>query len=109
MANKLLWILERRVIAGNLHLRQDRHDIAGVSRFAQCVLERLLKHVADPTRGRSDKNAERQRRDFTARFFVAMKLIANLRTVAVHDDDSPAIEYEIYNGPQALARMSKLI
>src|SRR5207253_10913597 len=57
VTDELLRILERRIIRRDQHLRQHSHYIATVSRLAERVFERLLQHVANPSRGTRDEHA----------------------------------------------------
>ena len=57
VTDEFLGIFERRVIRRDFDLREDRHHIAYVARFAERVLERLLQHVADPASGRRDEHS----------------------------------------------------
>jgi hypothetical protein len=38
-----------------------------------------------------------------------MELVTDLWAVAVNDDNAPAVEHEIYDWTEAVARMSKLV
>ena len=90
-------------------MRDDRCDVAIAPGEAKRVLERLLDHVADPPGGRGDEHAEWKRRDLRARELVAHELIANLRTVAVHQTEIPSVEREIHDCTEALSRVRELI
>ena len=100
---------KRGIVVPHLHLRDHRRDLAIASRAAERVLERLLDHVADPSGRRRHEHAERQRRDFRAGELVAHELIAHLRSVAVHETQIPAIEREIDDRAEALARVRELV
>jgi hypothetical protein len=80
-----------------------------MSRLSKRVLERLLEHVSNPPRRPRDEYAEWEWRDLAPRFLVSDELISYLRTVAVNDHDSPAIDCEIDYRAEAFARMAKLI
>ena len=75
----------------------------------QRVLQRLLDHVADPAGRRRDEHAERQRTRFLARRLVAHQLVADLRSVAVHDAHVPAVVNQLDDRGEAFARVAKLI
>ena len=73
------------------------------------VLQRLLEHVADPAGRLRDQDAERQRLDHAPGDLVAHQLVADLRPVAVHDDDAPALARQLDDRRHALARMAELV
>jgi hypothetical protein len=109
VTDELLRILQRRIVGSDLHLRENRDDVSGVAGFAQRVLERLLQHVAYPTRSAGHQHSKRQWRDLASRFLVPHKLVPHLWSIAVNYNNSPAVENEIDNWPKALSRVSELI
>jgi hypothetical protein len=109
VSDEFLRILERWIVGRHLHLREDRHDVRRAPRFPQRIFQRLLEHVPDPPGGSRNENAEWQRRDFAPRLLVSVELVANLRAIAMHDYHSPTVQHEIYDRPETLARVAKLI
>src|SRR5437870_2226559 len=86
---------QRRIILPHLNLGDDGRDFTRMPRSSQCILERLLNHVPDPSGSRGDQHAERQRIGFAARDLVANELVADLWSIPVDDADVPAIAHEI--------------
>ena len=97
------------IVGADLHLRDQRDDLARRARAAQRILDRLLDHVADPSRRCGDEHAERERARLRARELVADQLVADLRSVAVHDADVPAVQREVDDRTEALARVAELV
>src|SRR5216110_3327448 len=109
MSDEFFGVLQRRVVGGDLNLCENRHHVARISCFAQCVLERLLQHVPDPASSAGDEYTKRKRRDLAARLLIPDKLVADLRSIAVNYHDPPAIESKIDNGTEAFAGVPELI
>src|SRR6185437_5674106 len=109
MPHEFGWTFQSGIVLINHHLRQHGDDAAVASGRAQCVLQRLLDHVANPSGGCSDEYAEWQGLHGRARLFVANELIAYLRTVAVNDAYAPAILRQRDDRSKTLACMSELI
>ena len=109
MTDEFLGILQRRIIRRDFDLREHRDYVARTSRLAKRIPQRLLEHVSDPAGSSGDEYAERKRRNLAPRLLVADELITNLWTISVDDDYAPSIKHEIDNGPEARARMAKLI
>ena len=84
-------------------------DVAGDAGFPECVLDRLLDHVADPSSGARNENAKRKWRHVCAGYFIAHKLLANLRSVAMDDTEIPSFKSEVYNRAEAFSRVTKLV
>ena len=109
MSDKLRWVFEGRVRRVDLDLSNDRRHVAGDACFSKRVVERLLNHVANPSRSRGYQNSERQRLDMCAGNFVADELVANLRSIAVDDAEMPSITRKIHNHRQAFPCVAKLV
>ena len=77
--------------------------------FAKRVVERLLNHVADPSRRSCHENPEWQRLHMSARNLVANELVADLRSVSVDDAEIPAITRKIDDRREAFTRVAELI
>src|SRR5688572_9833326 len=98
-----------RIVRIDQYLRDHGDDIALDARALQRVLQRLLDHVTNPACGSGHQDAERQRRQHTARHLVAVQLITDLRTIAVHDRDTPTRVRHRDDRRQALARVGELL
>ena len=86
LPDELRRLLQRRIVGADLHLRDQRDDLARRAGAAQRILDRLLDHVADPSRRRGDEHAEWKRARLRACDLVADQLVADLWSVAVHHD-----------------------
>src|SRR5689334_20496789 len=109
MPNELRGLRQCAIVRIHLYLRDQRDYAAVVSDAPQCVLDRLLDHVANPSRGARYKHSQRKWRHLGASYLVANELVSNLRTVAMNDADVPAFVCEIDDGAKALACMAELV
>jgi hypothetical protein len=109
MANELLRITQSRIVGSDFNLSHYRYDIPVASRFTKSVLQRLLEHVSDPPCGFGNKHSEWEWRHFAPRFFISHELVADLRAIAMHDDDAPSIEHEVNDWPETGPRVSELV
>src|ERR1041385_5327626 len=102
--------ISKRGIGGvDFHLRDDGRHTGENSGPFQRILQRLLNHVADPSRRGRHEYAERQGTRLLTSGFVANQLVTLLRPVAVHDAHVPPVEGELDDRTEALTRVSKLI
>ena len=86
---------ERRVGRVDDGLRHDRHDPPVDAPAAQLVADRLEEHVADRALGVADGVVHRDRRHLGLRQLRAAQDEADLRPVAVGDDEPPALLHEL--------------
>ena len=105
----LVGSIERRIVAIDQRLGDDGDDFALHSGRGERVLEGLLEHVPDPARRLGDQDSQRQRLHHLPSRLVPQQLIADLRTVAVHDDDPPSLPGQLYDRRDTLARMPELV
>ena len=109
VSDEFFWILERRIICSDFDLGENCYYVSRVSGLAQIILERLLQHVTDPTSRTGDKYTKWQWCNLATCLLVPDELVADLRPVAVNDDDAPSIENEIDDWAKTLARVPELV
>ena len=100
---------ERRIVAIDQRLGDDGDDFALHSGRGEGVLQGLLEHVPDPARRLRHQHSQRQRLRHLPGRLVPQQLVADLGTVAVHDDNPPSLPGQLYDRRDTLARMPELI
>src|SRR5215208_6714966 len=79
--------LERDVVRVDLHFGEHCGDIADEADALQSVADRLLQHETDRAFRLCDGYVQRLRRNLRRRLFGLYEDVADLRPVAVHDDE----------------------
>ncbi|MFN8531033.1 MAG: hypothetical protein U0670_20720 [Anaerolineae bacterium] len=88
-ADGFVRVFERRIIRINAHLRDDRQNGAVDSASAQRIIERLLNHIANRALRIGHNHIEWDGMNFVGNQFSTAHDIADLRPVAMRDDDVP--------------------
>ncbi len=86
-ADRLVRCAERRVVRSDEDPAHQRDDRTFDTCTAECITERVRDREADGRLGLSDAPVERHRRDDVPSEFVLDQEVADLRAVAVGDDE----------------------
>jgi len=90
-------------------LRNHRDDGTLHAGARQRVLQRLLNHVAHPSRRARDQHAKRKGLDLIAGDLVARQLVADLRSISMNQDDVPRCGREVHDRRETRPRVVELI
>ena len=108
-ANGLTRILHSRVIAIDQHLSNHSDALALNVTVQKFVVQRLLNHVANRALGIRAAGVKRYGMEQVASVFRAQQDKADLRAVAVSDDDIPALGNHFGNVYGGLTNSGELI